>query len=165
MAKKKGRHRYKSVLRNPPPTSAAVSRSMQGNRAKDTKPEKVLRKSLWACGLRGYRLHSKDVPGRPDIAFTRRKLAIFVHGCFWHRCPHCKLKLPKNNRAFWIKKFRRNRARDQRKARQLTREGWRVFQIWECQIRPGESIVIPSRLFRAIAQSTRRNDKRASVDF
>jgi DNA mismatch endonuclease, patch repair protein len=134
MAKKKGRHRYKSVLRNPPPTSAAVTRSMQGNRAKDTKPEISLRKSLWLCGLRGYRLHSKDVLGRPDIAFTRRKVAIFVQGCFWHRCPHCALKLPKSNREFWAKKFRRNRARDKRKERALKAEGWKVVQVWECQI-------------------------------
>jgi len=102
------RHRYKTPLRNPVPSSETVSRTMQANRAKDTAPERILRKSLWECGLRGYRLHSKAVPGRPDISFGRPKVAIFVHGCFWHRCPKCSLPLPKSNREFWIKKFRRN---------------------------------------------------------
>jgi DNA mismatch endonuclease, patch repair protein len=128
------RHRYKTPLRNPPPTSATVSRNMQANRAKDTTPERILRKSLWLCGLRGYRLHPKNVPGRPDISFGRYKIAIFVHGCFWHRCPKCKLPLPKNNREFWIKKFGRNRARDKRKTRVLRAEGWKVFEFWECEI-------------------------------
>jgi DNA mismatch endonuclease, patch repair protein len=147
MANKRRRHRYETRLVNPSPTSAAVSRSMQGNRAKDTQPERILRKSLWQCGLRGYRLHSKDIPGRPDIAFTRRKVAIFVHGCFWHRCPHCKLKLPKNNRAFWVKKFRRNRARDRRKAQELQADGWNVFQFWECQLRES-----PKSIKKIVAQ-------------
>jgi DNA mismatch endonuclease, patch repair protein len=129
------RHRYATPLVNPRPTSAIASRTMQANRAKDTTPERILRKTLWGCGLRGYRLHSKDVPGRPDIAFRRHKVAIFVHGCFWHRCPRCRLGLPKNNRAFWIKKFRRNRARDQRKTRQLCNAGWTVLSVWECELK------------------------------
>jgi DNA mismatch endonuclease (patch repair protein) len=128
------RHRYKTPLRNPPPTSETVSRTMQANRAKNTTPEVTLRKKLRECGLRGYRLHSKTVPGRPDISFGRQKVAIFVHGCFWHRCPKCKLALPKSNREFWIKKFGRNRARDKRKAKALKAEGWKVFQVWECEI-------------------------------
>jgi DNA mismatch endonuclease (patch repair protein) len=113
---------------------------MQANRAKDTTPERILRKRLWDCGFRGYRLHSRDVPGRPDIAFRRQKVAIFVHGCFWHRCPHCKLPLPKSNRGFWAKKFRRNRARDSRKARQLKTSGWKVIEVWECQIASFDSV-------------------------
>ena len=158
------RHRYKTPLRNPAPTSVAVSRSMQGNRAKDTTPERILRKKLRDCGLVGYRLHSKDVPGRPDIAFTRQRVAIFVHGCFWHRCPHCKLKLPKNNRAFWIKKFRRNRARDQRKARQLRSCGWLVLQTWECKIASQADSVV-ARIERTLTQSVRPNgDRRARLD-
>jgi DNA mismatch endonuclease, patch repair protein len=128
------RHRYKTPLRNPVPSSETVSRTMQANRAKDTTPERILRKSLWECGLRGYRLHSKKVPGRPDISFGPQKVAIFVHGCFWHRCPKCSLPLPKSNREFWKKKFRRNRARDRRKTRALKSEGWKVFEFWECEI-------------------------------
>jgi DNA mismatch endonuclease, patch repair protein len=129
------RHKYKSRLINPPPSSEAVRHSMQANRAKDTKPELILRKTLWSCGLRGYRLHSKNVPGRPDISFGKQKVAIFVHGCFWHRCPACKLPLPKSNRDFWIKKFRRNQSRDRRKAKALVSRGWRVFVIWECKLK------------------------------
>src|SRR5438477_12759213 len=122
------RHRYQAPLRNPAPTAETVSRTMQANRAKDTAPERIFRKSLCECGLRGYRLHSKAVPGRPDISFGRQKVAIFVHGCFWHRCPKCALPLPKSNREFWKKKFRRNRARDRRKARLLINEGWKVIE-------------------------------------
>jgi len=88
-------------------------------KGKDTKPEIVLRKALFASGLRGYRIHRKDLPGRPDIAYFGRRIAIFVHGCFWHRCPHCQLVLPKTNTAFWQSKFEANQARDKKKAQQL----------------------------------------------
>jgi len=154
------RHRYKTPLRNPAPTSMAVSRTMQANRAKDTAPERILRKSLWACGLRGYRLHSKSVPGRPDISFGRKKIAIFVHGCFWHRCPKCKLPLPKRNREFWITKFRRNRARDKRKARLLKSEGWRVLEMWECELTLGlESAVntVKARVLKSALDSSKNS--------
>ena len=87
--------------RSPLPKSEAVSRVMSANRAKNTKPEIILRKALWSADLRGYRLHPKNIPGRPDIAFTSKKLAIFVMGCFWHRCPKCGYPLPKNNQQFW----------------------------------------------------------------
>jgi DNA mismatch endonuclease, patch repair protein len=128
------RHKYKTRLVNPPPTSEAVRHSMQANRAKDTKPELQLRKSLWSCGFRGYRLHSKTVPGRPDISFGKQKVAVFVHGCFWHRCPKCRFAIPRNNRKFWITKFRRNRARDKRKRHALEQLGWQVRELWECEI-------------------------------
>ena len=81
---------------------------MSANRAKDTKPELLLRQALWQSGHRGYRLHHKKIPGRPDITFVGKKVAIFVHGCFWHRCPKCAYTLPKNNTAFWQAKFDRN---------------------------------------------------------
>jgi len=153
------RHRYKTPLRNPPPTSPATTRTMQANRAKDTKPERILRKTLWDCGLRGYRLHSKAVPGRPDISFGRQRVAIFVHGCFWHRCRECNFPLPKSNRAFWVKKFRRNRARDQRKKRALEGGGWRTFEFWECQVRQRK---IPG--FRRLLGILGGRGRRTSVD-
>lgn len=103
-------------------------------KGKDTKPEIVLRKALFASGLRGYRIHRKDLPGRPDIAYIGRRIAIFVHGCFWHRCPHCQLVLPKTNTAFWQSKFEANQARDKKKAQQLEQMGWKVLIVWECQI-------------------------------
>ena len=109
------RRKYVRDGRAPIPKSEVTSRVMSSNKAKDTKPEMILRKKLWSSGLRGYRLHLKEVPGRPDIAFPKRKLAIFVHGCFWHRCPHCNLPLPKSNREFWKNKFQRNIQRDKMK--------------------------------------------------
>jgi DNA mismatch endonuclease (patch repair protein) len=108
---------------------------MSANKAKNTSPELRLRRALWSAGLRGYRLHPKKVIGRPDIAFISRKLAIFVHGCFWHRCPTCNYKLPKNNRTFWRNKFKTNVARDARKVADLTAAGWTVLTFWECDLK------------------------------
>lgn len=111
-----------------------VSRVMSANRATNSKPEIALRKKLWAAGLRGYRLHYKKAPGRPDISFVSKKLALFVHGCYWHRCPVCNYPLPKNNRDFWKVKFDQNRIRDKRKTRDLQNLGWKVLTIWECEL-------------------------------
>lgn len=119
---------------SPPATSINALHSMQGNRARDTKPEVDLRRALRQAGLFGYRLHIRGLAGRPDVAFTRAKLAIFVHGCFWHRCPHCRPELPKRNRAFWERKFLSNAERDERKRRQLEAMGWTVLEIWECEV-------------------------------
>lgn len=119
----------------PPPTSSAVSKSMKGNRRVDTRPELRLRKLLRDVGYPGYRLHWSKAPGTPDIAYPGRKVAIFVNGCFWHRCPHCKPPMPKSNADFWARKFLRNRERDARKVAQLEAEGWRVMTVWECQLR------------------------------
>src|SRR5436189_740983 len=121
--------------RSPVPKSEAVSRVMSANKAKDTKPELLLRKALWAAGHRGYRLHYKRVPGSPDISFVSKKIAIFVHGCFWHRCPKCNYPLPKTNRKFWKEKFDRNVARDERKKKELRRSGWKVLTVRECEIK------------------------------
>lgn len=87
--------------RSPKPKNAAVSKVMSANKAKNTKPEMLFRKALWAEGIRGYRCNYKNAPGRPDIAFPKKKIAIFVNGCFWHGCPYCKMPLPKNNTEFW----------------------------------------------------------------
>lgn len=128
---------YSRDSRSPVPASETVSRYMRSNKAKNTKPELLLRKALWADGIRGYRLHWKKAPGKPDIAFPARKLAVFVNGCFWHRCPKCELKLPKNNREFWKKKFDRNVERDGEKLAALREAGWRVIVIWECDLKKG----------------------------
>jgi len=117
------------------PQSSAVTKSMRSNKAKDTKPELIVRKMLWAAGLRGYRLHRKDIPGKPDIAFIGKKIAIFVNGCFWHRCPHCKPGLPKHNRKFWLAKFNRNQERDRENLIRLRKAGWKVVTIWECRLK------------------------------
>lgn len=123
--------------RAPIPKKEVTSRVMSAIRAKDTKPELILRKALWKSGLRGYRLHWKKAPGRPDICFPGKKIAIFVHGCFWHKCPHCKPPLPKTHKAFWKNKFVANKERDRAKERVLKKEGWKVLVLWECQIDRG----------------------------
>jgi DNA mismatch endonuclease (patch repair protein) len=118
----------------PEPSSDAVSRSMKGNRGKNTGPELQLRALLRAAGYPGYRLHWKKAPGHPDIAYPGRKVAIFVNGCFWHRCPHCQPAEPKSHSAYWRRKFELNRERDNRKQRELEEAGWTVVTVWECQL-------------------------------
>ena len=127
--------RYIRDGRAPIPTKEFTSKLMSSNKAKNTKPELLLRKVLWANGIKGYRLHWKKVPGTPDIAFPKKKLAIFINGCFWHRCPHCDLSLPKSNSEFWKEKFDKNIARDKKKIEMLKNIGWKVKVIWECMIK------------------------------
>ncbi len=126
---------YVRDKRSPTPKHAGVSKVMSANKAKDTKPELTLRKLLWEQGVRGYRLNWKKVPGRPDIAFPGKKVAVFVHGCFWHRCPICARTLPKHNTDFWKAKFDRNTKRDESKKEQLEALGWKVVTVWECEIK------------------------------
>ena len=106
-------------------------------RGKDTKPELLVRRSVYAMGFR-YRLHVRDLPGKPDLVFRGRKKVIFVHGCFWHRHsePTCKLaRMPKSRKEFWGPKLESNRIRDQRVQRELSRLGWKVLVVWECETR------------------------------
>jgi len=121
--------------RAPIPDSEVTSRVMRSNKGKDTKPEILLRSALREIEIPGYRLHWKQAPGRPDISYPGKKIAIFVHGCFWHRCPHCNLSLPKSNIEFWSEKFRKNVERDSKKKKALENEGWDVLVIWECKIK------------------------------
>jgi len=121
--------------RAPIPEKESTSRVMSAIKATNTKPELMLRKELWANGARGYRIHWKKVPGRPDIAFPKKKLAIFVNGCFWHKCPSCKPALPKSNTGFWNEKFEKNVRRDKQKIEQLEDMEWKVITVWECQIK------------------------------
>ncbi len=110
---------------------------MQGNRARDTSPELSFRNALWKAGLRGYRKNPKGFAGRPDIVFTKHKLAVFVHGCFWHRCPKCCPTSPKTNALFWSEKFRANVERDQRNQQALEQLGFLVLTVWECELKEG----------------------------
>ena len=96
----------------PPASNEAVRKSMKGNKRSNTKPELLERERLRAAGLTGYRLQWK-VPGHPDVAWPGKKVALFVNGCFWHRCPHCNLSLPKSNVEYWVVKFARNVERDE----------------------------------------------------
>lgn len=104
-------------------------------RAKDTKPELLLRSLLRQAGRSGYRLHYRRVPGRPDIVYVKHRLAVFVHGCFWHGCPRCRPRTPKTNATFWLNKIAANQVRDARKSAALRKLGWGVLVIRECQLR------------------------------
>ena len=111
----------------------ARSALMAKVRGRNTGPEMTVRRLLFANGYR-YRLHAGDLPGRPDIVFRRRRKAIFVHGCFWHRHAGCaRATTPKVRRAFWLEKFDRNRERDARNESALRAEGWSVLTVWECE--------------------------------
>ncbi|MBN2230279.1 MAG: very short patch repair endonuclease [Candidatus Thorarchaeota archaeon] len=125
----------RGVGRIPPPSSPAVSRVMKGNRGKDTTPELLMRAALRKAGIPGYRLHWKKAPGSPDIAYPGRRIAIFVHGCYWHSCPTCDIPIPQTNTEYWQTKFERNRARDERKKQRLEEMGWKVFVIWEHEVK------------------------------
>ncbi len=127
--------KYQRDGRAPIPDSDNTSKVMSANRGKDTGPEISLRKALWAEGIKGYRVHPKDLPGRPDIVFPRHRLAILVNGCFWHRCPHCKPSAPKSHMDFWTEKFQRNIERDSKVIRELNDNGWRTIVVWECSIK------------------------------
>lgn len=121
---------------------ATRSRMMSGIRSRDTKPELVVRRALHGMGYR-YRLHAKELPGRPDIVFRRRQLAIFVQGCFWHRHPDpgCRLaRLPKSRLDFWLPKLEGNRRRDVANVERLESAGWRVLLVWECQLKDREQL-------------------------
>jgi DNA mismatch endonuclease (patch repair protein) len=108
--------------------------------SKDTQPELIVRRLITEMGLR-YRLHRRDLPGKPDIVFGPRRLVLFVHGCFWHRHRGCRMaSTPSANAAFWQTKFDANTARDRRNTTVLKRAGWRVAVIWECETRQPERL-------------------------
>lgn len=127
----KGQARKKA----PEASNANVRKSMKGNKGKNTKPELLVRQRLREAGLTGYRLHWK-VAGKPDIAWPGKKVAIFVQGCFWHRCPKCSPSMPKSNVEYWIVKFDRNVERDKENIASLESAGWTVHTIWECELKP-----------------------------
>ena len=107
---------------------------MQSVRTKDTGPEQIVRKLLFRLGYR-YRLHSRDLPGRPDIVFHGRRKAIFVHGCFWHSHGCAKGQAPRSKLDYWGPKLRANQVRDTATAQKLERLGWSVLTIWQCEIK------------------------------
>lgn len=113
---------------------------MASIRSRDTKPEVLVRRVAHALGYR-FRLHSRSVPGSPDLVFPRLRAVVFVHGCFWHRhtCPTGR-KVPKSRLDYWGPKLARNAARDKRTLRALRRDGWRVLVVWECQTRDVERL-------------------------
>ncbi|EMC2594292.1 very short patch repair endonuclease [Pseudomonas aeruginosa] len=122
--------------------SATRSRMMSRIRGRDTKPEITVRKFLHARGYR-FRLHRKDLPGRPDIVLPRFRTCIFIHGCFWHHHKGCRFAtLPKTRADFWAQKLKDNVERDRRAQEELLRKGWRVLTIWECELKHPEAALI-----------------------
>ena len=120
-------------------------------RRQDTQPELVVRSTLHAMGER-FRLCRRDLPGRPDIVLPRHRLAIFVHGCFWHRHNGCRLSsFPKTRVEFWTEKFATNVARDARNVQELCTLGWSVGIIWECETRQSN---LPAMLEELLAGAT-----------
>ncbi|WP_420381827.1 very short patch repair endonuclease [Novosphingobium sp.] len=109
------------------------SRMMSGIRAGNTRPEMLLRRALHALGFR-YRLHAKDLPGKPDLVFPKYRAVLQVHGCFWHRHGCNRTTNPSSNSTFWQEKFRRNIERDLEVEERLRSLGWRVAVVWECDL-------------------------------
>jgi DNA mismatch endonuclease (patch repair protein) len=117
------------------PPSAQKSQMMSQVRSKGTAPELALRSSLHSAGFR-FRLHRKDLPGKPDIVLPKYKRVIFVHGCFWHHHEGCsKSKMPKTNVEFWQNKITANIRRDKTNQDDLAKLGWQVLVVWECDIK------------------------------
>lgn len=126
------------------------SEIMRAVRSRDTGPELVVRKMIHRAGFR-YRLHSKKLPGTPDIVFPRLKKVIFVHGCYWHGHPGCKkAALPKSRVEFWKAKVDGNRVRDQTRMLQLRQDGWMPIVVWQCELRE------PEKLFRRVTSLLNR---------
>jgi DNA mismatch endonuclease (patch repair protein) len=127
---------------------AVRSRIMSSVGRRDTRPEVLVRQLLHSLGYR-FRLHRRDLPGTPDVVLPRHQLAVFVHGCFWHRHAGCRrTTTPADNRDYWLAKFGRNVARDRRNRADLRRAGWRVLVVWECEVRNPERLT--ARLRRAV---------------
>jgi len=130
------------------------SDNMRRIRAQDTKPEMTVRRILFGLGLR-YRLHARELPGIPDIVFRKEKIAIFVHGCFWHQHPVCgAAKYPKSNVEYWQGKLRRNVLRDHEHQLKIEEMGFRVLTIWECQTRDQDKLKVDlARELRAFGKT------------
>jgi len=125
--------------------SKTRSRMMSGIRGKDTNPEQLIRKGVFARGFR-FRLHDKRLPGKPDLVFPKYHAVIFVHGCFWHGHDCHLFKWPSSNKQFWSEKISRNRVVDGRNIRVLLEQGWRSLTIWECALKGRTRLPIDSVL-------------------
>ena len=129
-------------------SKAQRSFNMSRIRSRDTVPEMIVRRLLFSMGYR-YRVNSKDLPGKPDIVFTRKRKVIFVHGCFWHRHADCRYAtMPNTNTNFWHAKFNRTKERDKENYESLKLMGWEYIVIWECKIKKGNTGYLKNRLQR-----------------
>jgi len=128
-------------------TTEQRRRNMKNIKGKDTKPEMIIRRGLYRRGYR-YRLHRKDLPGKPDIVFSKHKAVIFVNGCFWHKHECHLLRVPETRKEFWIDKLTKNSERDKKNYNKLNSLGWRVLIIWECAIKGRTSLPVDTILSR-----------------
>lgn len=126
----------------PPASSPAIRASMQGNKPLKTKPESILKDELEKAGIGSFKMNYKKLPGSPDIAFSDAKLAIFLHGCFWHRCPYCHPHFPNLNQEYWSAKFARNKRRDSLVRTELRAQGWRPIVVWECKLKKNPQRIV-----------------------
>lgn len=116
-------------------TKEVRSYNMSQIRGKNTKPEMLVRKYLFSKGLR-YKLHDKNLPGKPDLIFPKFKTVILINGCYWHGHENCKYFVPpKTNRDWWLKKINGNKIRDEKNKQELISKGWRVIVLWECELK------------------------------
>lgn len=152
--------RYPKLPPAPAPSSPAVSASMRANKSHGTRPEIELANRLGSRGIVGYEPQYPDLPGTPDLAFPREKIAVFVNGCFWHRCPYCKPNSPKSNGAYWSVKFRRNQQRDANNRAALREIGWKPIVVWECVLRKN-----PAAVVRRIQRKLQECNGQAQNDF
>lgn len=146
--------------RKPPTTATSPLRSriMRAIAKKNTRPELAVRRTLHALGLR-FRLHRSDLPGTPDVVLPRHKMAIQVHGCFWHQHPGCRhAKQPRSRPDYWLPKLARNTERDVQSKAALKAAGWRVLVIWECETKNLEKLRL--RFGRVPIQARRGRAKR-----
>ena len=125
--------------------------NMSQIRGKNTRPEVKLRKLLWSAGIRGYRIHY-NLTGKPDIVFIKKKIAIFIDGCFWHKCPIC-FKEPETRKEFWIEKIQSNIDRDKKVNEKLENIGWTVIRIWEHEIKKD-----PEKCIEIITEKLQNSD-------
>jgi DNA mismatch endonuclease (patch repair protein) len=132
-------------------------RTMRAVKGKGTGPERRLRAMLAGRGFCGWRANPPGIAGNPDVAFPSKGVAVFIDGCFWHKCPICKRPLPVTNAGYWRKKIARNAKRDRAWDRQLAVDGWRVVRIWEHELRGRESLEAIAEKIRA-AMGGRRGE-------
>lgn len=144
---------------------------MRAVKGRDTAPEMAVRRMLHANGYR-YRLHRKDLPGKPDLTFPSRRKVVFVHGCFWHGHPCLRGdRMPKTNADYWRRKIERNRERYEMQQAALLEAGWGVLTVWECELRREDEIAArlnmflgPARVARPVPRMGRYRDERRMTD-
>ncbi|HIJ75616.1 MAG TPA: DNA mismatch endonuclease Vsr [Deltaproteobacteria bacterium] len=123
-------------------TISQRSANMRKIRGKDTSPERAVRRLIRALGF-GYRLHGKELPGKPDLVLKGRKKVVFIHGCFWHQHPGCRIAhTPKSNLEYWVPKLEKTQMRDRRNLQELEAAGWQALTVWECEVKDISSLQV-----------------------